>query len=80
MTTTIMTIRRPNGDVEKVERHGEIAIPLRYKMVEATKAAGKGDILSFDTVSRIPRALPSLRHCCSHWTRDQGCPLHGDAE
>lgn len=45
----ILTIRRPNGQVEQVRntRFGGV-IPAEHfaAMVQATKAAGKGDILS----------------------------------
>jgi len=47
----ILTIRRPNGGTEEVvntqhARNGVIPAALFAKMIEATKAAGRGEILS----------------------------------
>lgn len=77
MATTIMTIRRPNGDIERVEKPFPLTSAQRQQAIKLTKEAGRGDIIGFDVVAPKPVAWS---HCCAYWTRDQGCPLHGDAE
>lgn len=80
---TTITIRRPSGTTETVELPQDIvSLPARRKIAADTKAAGRGEILSWNvTPSQAPKLhrLPSVRHCCAQWSADQGCPLHGDA-
>lgn len=46
---TLITIRRPNGDIETVAREGYISNPaVRAKMVAATREAGKGEIIGWE--------------------------------
>lgn len=72
---TKITVRRPDGTTEIVERPGTITdMAMRRKMEQATKAAGKGEIIKWEIVQ--PK-LAKWDHCCAHWTREQGCPLHG---
>ena len=46
----VLTIRRPNGEIEKVRREGGMTKVIFEKMQEATRNAGRGDILSWELV------------------------------
>jgi hypothetical protein len=52
MTTgTRITVRRPNGDIEVVMQRGKYySATEQRKAIEATRAAGRGEILSFEVV------------------------------
>jgi hypothetical protein len=45
-----LTIKRPNGGVEKVQREGGMTKVMFEKMQEATRNAGRGEILSWKLV------------------------------
>jgi hypothetical protein len=67
-TITRMEVRRPDGTIETVEREGSMGnSPIwRTKATEATRAAGRGDILSFEVIDnpatmRIESATERLR-------------------
>jgi len=70
---TIVTIRRPDGTIDKTERPGAISPKLRKMHTEATRNAGRGDIINWQaiTVQRKSQSCPS-------YTKDQGCAMHGE--
>jgi hypothetical protein len=78
MTMTEITIQRPDGNTEKVTKEGAINLKLRGQMEQATKAAGRGQIIGWCEYVQPVKRWATKTHCCSHWTKDQGCPLHGD--
>jgi uncharacterized small protein (DUF1192 family) len=45
-----LTIKRPNGEIEKVQREGGMTKIMFEKMQEATRNAGRGEILSWEQV------------------------------
>jgi hypothetical protein len=45
-----LTIKRPNGEIEKVRREGGMTKVMFEKMQEATRNAGRGDILRWELV------------------------------
>ena len=45
-----LTIKRPNGEVEKVQREGGMTKVMFEKIQEATRNAGRGEILSWELV------------------------------
>ena len=45
-----LTIKRTNGKIEKVQREGGITNTMFTKMQEATKKAGRGELLSFEVI------------------------------
>ena len=45
-----LTIKRTNGKIEKVQREGGITNTMFTKMQEATKNAGRGELLSFEVI------------------------------
>jgi len=47
---TNITIRRPNGDIEVVAKAATFGPAIQAKMIEATRAAGRGEILSFELI------------------------------
>lgn len=49
---TLMSVRRPSGDVEQVRKEGGMSDVAFAKMQAATKAAGRGDLLSYEVVMR----------------------------
>jgi ribosome recycling factor len=52
---TRITIRRPNGQVETVDKAGEFfSSAMRQKMTAATKAAGRGEIINFEEIVPPP--------------------------
>jgi hypothetical protein len=57
-----MTVKRPNGEVEVVEREGAFgnSAQFRKQATEATRLAGRGEILSFEVVAN-PAAKPIIR-------------------
>jgi hypothetical protein len=74
---TRITVRRPDGTTEIIERPGTIIdAGVRRKMTEATRAAGKGEIIDWQIVKAS--TVGHLGFCCEHYVRGQGCPLHGD--
>ena len=46
----VLTIRRPSGEIEKVQRDGGMTPVMFSKMQEATRNAGRGEILSWEDV------------------------------
>lgn len=60
---TRITVRRPDGEIETVMQDGKFYThATRRKMVEATKAAGRGDILSFEEVVPEPTLEQTRRN------------------
>ena len=45
-----LTIKRANGEIEKVRREGGMTKVMFEKMQEATRNAGRGEILSWEQV------------------------------
>ena len=45
-----LTIKRPEGNIEKVQREGGMTATMFAKMQEATRSAGRGEILSWELV------------------------------
>jgi hypothetical protein len=45
-----LTIKRPNGEIEKVQREGGMTKVMFEKMQEATRNAGRGEVLSWELV------------------------------
>lgn len=45
-----LTIERPNGKTEKVQREGGMTDILFAKMQEATRNAGRGEIISWERI------------------------------
>ena len=76
MTDLEITIQRPNGQTEYVIKPGMTMIntATQQAMTIATRNAGRGEILSFREV----KAEYHKSVGCPHYTRDQGCPLHGE--
>ncbi len=71
---TQITIQRPDGTIETVIRPGLITSPsMRRKMTQATRGAGRGEITRWHTVTHHTK-----QQGCQSYTRDQGCPLHGE--
>lgn len=60
----LLTIRRPNGEIEKVEATpgGMKAIndKIFAQLVKANKAAGRGDVLSYQNVKKTKNATVKL--------------------
>jgi len=50
-THTILTVRRPSGNVETVRVEYAVLPGVFAKIQAATKAAGKGDVLSYEVVA-----------------------------
>ncbi len=72
---TQIRIQRPDGTIETVIRPGLITSPvMRRKMTQATRQAGRGEIVGWQTVTHTTK-----QQGCRLYTRDQGCPLHGEA-
>lgn len=49
---TVMSVRRPNGDIEQVRKDGGMSDAAFAKIKAATKAAGRGDLLSYTVIMR----------------------------
>lgn len=45
-----LTIKRPNGEIEKVQREGGMTPVMFEKIQEATLNAGRGEVLSWELV------------------------------
>lgn len=71
---TEITVVRPSGETEMIIRDGTITDEsMRRKMEQATRDAGKGEIVSWRIIGRTAPLAG-----CPHYTTDQGCPLHGE--
>ena len=80
MTKTEITIERPDGTTEKVTKDGAFNLKQRAQITEATKTAGRGQIVGWCEYVQPQKHSSGSRHCCTHYVVGQGCPLHGDAE
>jgi hypothetical protein len=76
---TAVTIQRPNGEIEVSTKDGNL-IRLLPAIRKATAEAGRGKVLSAKLL-RTTIQNPGHRYYasgCRYYTRDQGCPLHGE--
>ena len=69
--STEIRIERPGGAIEIVTKGGNM-MHLVAAMTKATADAGRGKILS----ARLITTNVTLG--CPSYTRDQGCPRHGE--
>ena len=83
---TEIRVRRTDGSIETIVRPGTIIDPqVREQMTEATRVAGRGEIIGWTVIGTITMtANPRWQRrqgCrvkgCQVWTEDQGCSLHG---
>lgn len=51
MTTTHITVRRPNGQIETVIKDSLIPDVLRRQMEKATREGGRGEIIGWQVVT-----------------------------
>ena len=87
---TTLTIKRTNGTVETVVSD---RFPLLYenkalqaRIIEENRKVGRGEVLSFEgnpefiaeRAARIAEIDREIAGMCKYYTRDQGCPLHGE--
>ena len=70
--STAVTIERPNGKIETTTKSGNL-IHLKAQITKATADAGRGKVLSVRLVTANARY-----EGCRYYTRDQGCPMHGE--
>jgi hypothetical protein len=64
MTTgTRITVRRPNGEVEVIMQRGKYySADAQRKVIEATRAAGRGEVLDFEVVeAEVPAETDTER-------------------
>ena len=80
MTMTEITIQRPDGTTEKVQKQGAISLKTRGQMADATMAAGRGQITGWCEYAQPVKRWETQTHCCKHYVAGQGCPIHGDRE
>lgn len=71
---TDVVVRRPDGTIETIPAPRWRMNPeLRAKATQLTREAGRGDIIDW-----IERTETYTVRSCSHYSADQGCPLHGE--
>lgn len=67
---TRITVKRPDGTIETIDKSGEFFTSfVRGKMVAATKAAGRGEIISFEEIVPPP-TLEEQRRSLAEAVRD----------
>lgn len=77
---TRITVRRPDGSTEIVAKPGTIIAPaMRRKMEQATRDAGRGEIVGWEIIGQ-PASGPTMRQVLygRDRTRCRGCGRIGD--
>ena len=77
MIGTTIIVKRADGRIDEVVRENRIYTAKEQEaIIENTRKAGRGEVL--EIITQKPPTHRRQRQGCPSYTRQEGCPRHGE--